>query len=173
MSQDFKIVLPDPTAQQLYELAAQNDQRPATLASQMIQNEIALAADTGHVRPLKQTPALTRHPGAERAPWLEPYGGDPDWRTRMWGSIVALHARYPRHLQYLKNGWWNDPATTDALCALATWRQEIDDTSNDPRDELSYQHQLTDYSNTLKQQGTDITTTWKPSTPPDDWNERA
>jgi hypothetical protein len=34
----------------------------------------------------------------ERPRWLEPYGGDAEWRQQMWGAIVALHGRYPHHL---------------------------------------------------------------------------
>jgi hypothetical protein len=34
--------------------------------------------------------------------------GDAKWRSRMWGSIVLLHGRYPRALGCLKDGWWND-----------------------------------------------------------------
>lgn len=28
----------------------------------------------------------------------------------MWGSIVALHGRYPHALAFLKEGWWEDAA---------------------------------------------------------------
>jgi hypothetical protein len=170
MSRKFSIVLPDPVDQQLRELAAATDQPFATLASQMVQREVTTAAKAGQVRPLRQAPALIIHKGNQRAPWLEPYGGDTTWRNTMWTAIVALHGRYPRHLQYLKDQWWTDDATTDALCALATWRQEIDDTSQDPRDELTFLHQLADFSNTLRQQGSGITEAWKPSAPPDDWS---
>jgi hypothetical protein len=36
----------------------------------------------------------------------------------MWGSIVALHGRYPRALEHLKEGWWEDAAHVETLCAL-------------------------------------------------------
>ncbi len=49
----------------------------------------------------------------------------------MWGAIVALHGRYPRHLGELKIGWWKDEAHTEILCALAVWRAEIDEMGND------------------------------------------
>jgi hypothetical protein len=42
-----------------------------------------------------------------RPPWLEPYAGDSEWRSWMWGGIVALHGRYPTALAELKDGWWN------------------------------------------------------------------
>ncbi len=62
-----------------------------------------------------------------RPRWLEPYGGDPAWRTEMCGQVVALHRRYPRQLQGVKTGWWTDDSQTETLCALAVWRAEIDD----------------------------------------------
>jgi hypothetical protein len=37
------------------------------------------------------------------APWIEPVMGDPAWRKQIWGSIVALHGRYPHALAHLKN----------------------------------------------------------------------
>jgi hypothetical protein len=39
---------------------------------------------------------------------------------------------------------WTDEFTTETLCALATWRAELDDTGQDPRDELAFKNQLTD-----------------------------
>jgi hypothetical protein len=169
MSHHIKVVLPDPTSQQLHELAAALDKPPATLASQLIQTAVAQAARDGQVRYPRQAPALTRHSGNQRASWLEPYGGDPAWRQQMWAAILALHGRYPQQLQYLKDEWWADNATTETLCALAAWRQEIDDTSQDPRDELAFHHQLTDYARTLRQHGGGITNTWNPNLPPEDW----
>jgi len=36
----------------------------------------------------------------------------------MWGSIVALYGRYPHALAHLKDGWWEDAAHVEVLCAL-------------------------------------------------------
>ena len=107
--------------------------------------------------------------GSERAPWLEPYGGDPNWRQEMWGAIVALHGRYPRHLEALKDKWWTDDSQTETLCALAIWRAELDDTGQDPREELAFQNQLADYAQALRQQGGGVTKAWKPGAPPAEW----
>ena len=107
--------------------------------------------------------------GDERAPWLEPYGGDGEWRRQMWGAIVALHGRYPRPLANLKDGWWTDEATTETLCALAVWRAELDDAGQDPREELAFQNQLADYSQLLRQEGGGVTKAWKPGAPPPEW----
>ncbi|MBA3807636.1 MAG: hypothetical protein H0X28_04455 [Solirubrobacterales bacterium] len=87
----------------------------------------------------------------------------------MWGAVVALHGRYPRHLEHLKTGWWNDEAHSETLCALATWRAQIDDNAQDPREELAFHHQLADYANTLRQLHGSVTTAWKPGAPPEEW----
>jgi hypothetical protein len=67
-----------------------------------VQSGIAQAAKDGKARSLGSTPALTGARGGERSPWLEPYGGDTQWRRQMWGAIVALHGRYPEQLQARK-----------------------------------------------------------------------
>lgn len=50
-----------------------------------------------------------------RAAWLEPYGGDREWRRFMWGSILALCARYPEELRGLKQGWWKDESQVETI----------------------------------------------------------
>ena len=118
MSQRRQIVLPDPVDQQLRELAASADTPPSTLAAHIVEAGVAQAANDGKVRPLRPTPALVGARGDERAPWLEPYGGDTEWRRQMWGAIVALHGRYPTQLANLKDKWWTDESTTETLmCA--------------------------------------------------------
>jgi hypothetical protein len=169
MSHKLQVIISEPLLLQLRELAANAGEPPSTLASQILRNGIALAAEDGKVRSVRSTPALVGVGDDGRAPWLEPYGGDPDWRTTMWGAVVALHGRYPRHLAHLNHGWWNDEAHTETLCALATWRNELDDNGTDPREELAFQHQLTDYSNLLRQESGGVTKTWKPDAPPEEW----
>jgi hypothetical protein len=66
------------------------------------------------------------------APWIEPVMGDLGWRWRMWGSIAALHGRYPRQLAYLREGWWKDSSHVETLCALVVWRDWIDVAAEDP-----------------------------------------
>jgi hypothetical protein len=169
MSQRLQIVLPDPIATQLAELAVGADEPSSTLAGQMVRNEVALAAKHGKVRPLRSAPVLVRRNGAERAPWLEPYGGDRHWRQRMWGEIVALHGRYPRALAHLNDEWWTDAEHTEILCALAVWRAELDDAERDTRQELAFHNQLSDYAQKLRQEGRGVTKAWKPGAPPDEW----
>jgi hypothetical protein len=169
VSRPIKIVLPEPIAAQLAELAASADEAPATLAARMVRNGVALAANDGKVRPLKPARVVVGRRDGGRPPWLEPYGGDPTWRQQMWGAIVALHGRYPRTLGPLKDGWWTDESHTETLCAFAVWRAEVDDTGQDPREELAFQTQLADYSRTLRQEGGGVTKTWRPGAPPAEW----
>jgi hypothetical protein len=172
MSHRLQVVLPNPVATQLQELAAGAGEPPSTLAGQLVRKGIAEAANDGKVRPLRAAPILLARKGGERARWLEPYGGDGDWRQELWGAVVALHGRYPRHLDALKDGWWTDESHTETLCALAVWRAEIDDAGEDPREELAFQAQLSDYAQMLRQQGGGVTKAWKPGAPPDDWCDR-
>ena len=168
MSHRIQIVLPDPQAQQLAQLAASAGEPQSTLAGLLVRNAIAQAAKDGKVRQLRQAPVIVGGAG-DRARWLEPYGGDPTWRQQMWGQVAALHGRYPRALAHLKDQWWTDEQHTETLSALATWRSEIDDAGIDPREELAFQTQLNDYAHNLQQQNTGITKTWKPGAPPEDW----
>lgn len=168
MSRSVKIVLPEPVAAQLAELAAGGDQAPATLAAQMVRNGVAVAAKDGKVRRIKPSVVVGRKAGG-RPPWLAPYGGDSEWQSRMWDAIVALHGRYSRALGVLKDEWWTDESHTETLCALAVWRAEIDDAGQDPREELAFQAQLADYSSVLRQEGGGVTKVWKPGAPPGAW----
>jgi hypothetical protein len=90
--------------------------------------------------------------------------------TQTWGAIVALHGRYPKALGGLQEEWWTDDSQTETLSALATWRTEIDDTGQDPREELAFQHQLAGFAQLLRQQGGGVTKAWKPDAPPAEWS---
>jgi hypothetical protein len=103
------------------------------------------------------------------APWIEPIMGDEAWRRRMWASIVALYGRYPHALAHLRDGWWNQSSHFETLCALVVWRDWIDIAADDPRHELAFQAQLTDYSLQLRQEGGSVTDAWKPGAPPIEW----
>lgn len=137
----------------------------------MVHHGVAQAAKDGKVCPLRPAPVLVDGKGSERAPWLEPYGGDPSWRAEMWGQVVALHGRYPRVLGALKDKWWTDESHTETLCALAVWRAELDDAGVDPREELAFQAQLADYAQTLRGEGGGVTKAWSPGAPPTRWGE--
>jgi hypothetical protein len=170
MSQRVQIVLPNPVAAQLHELAASADEAPATLAARMVRDHVALAAESGQAAIRRaRTRGRGKRKREKRAPWLEPYSGDPAWRAEMWGAIVALHGRYPRALVALKDEWWTDEAHTEILGALAVWRTEIDDSGVDPREELAFHGRLADYAHELRQEGGGVTKAWKPGAPPAAW----
>ncbi len=174
MSRRLKITLPDGLAAQLDELAANTGEPVARLAGQMVRQGIAEAAPNEVRQPRGElAPVLPDAPNEDeseqRAPWLEPYGGDREWRSWMWGGIVALHGRYPTALAELKYGWWESEAHVETLCAIVVWRQWIDDACQDPREELAFQVNLSDYGHTLRQEGGGVTRAWKPGAPPDGW----
>jgi hypothetical protein len=169
MSHRLQVVIPDPVATQLQELATTTGDPPSRLAGQLVRNGVAEAAQAGAVRALRSAPSLVARARRERARWLEPYGGDARWRQEMWGAIVALHGRYPRQLEALNDGWWTDQSHREALCALVLWRDEIDDAGEDPREELAFQRQLADYASALRQQGGGVTRAWKPGAAPENW----
>jgi len=175
MSRRLKITLPDTLASQLDELAANTGEPAARLAGQMVRHGIAEAAASGQVHPVRARPVPVAHGAPEeeesdrRPPWLEPYGGDAEWRSWMWGGIVALYGRYLTALAELKDGWWKSEAHVETLCALVVWRQWIDDAGRDPREELAFQVQLSDYGLALRQEGGGVTRAWKPGAAPDEW----
>jgi len=170
MSRKYQVTVPDPVAEQLDELASAADQPPTSLAGQFVRSEVARAVADGRVRPLRQLPPTSATAGSgTRARWLEPYGGDADWRADMWGQIVALHGRYPKALAWLQDGWWTEAELLEPLCALAVWRAEMDDTGQDAREELAFTEQLRVLSLALRQAGGGVTKAWEPGAPPDDW----
>jgi hypothetical protein len=77
MSRRVQIVLPDPVADQLYELAAGADTPPSTVAAQMVRNGVAQAAKDGKVRPVGQAPVLVGGSGSERPRGLSPTAATP------------------------------------------------------------------------------------------------
>lgn len=83
------------------------------------------------------------------------------------GALV--YGRYPRQLAYLREGWWKDSSHVETLCALIVWRDWIDVAAEDPRHELAFQAQLTDFSQQLRQEGGSVTTAWKPGAAPPEW----
>jgi hypothetical protein len=170
VSSRLQVVLPDPVVTQLHRLAAGAGEPPSTLAGQMVRSGVAEASTRGNVRPLRRSRhAVSVDAAGERPRWLEPYGGDHSWRRVMWGAIVALHGRYPGRLAPLRDGWWNDDAEAEILCALAIWRADIDDGGEDPREELAFHERLRDYSHALRHQGGGIATAWQPGAPPREW----
>jgi hypothetical protein len=171
MSRRLKITLPESIVGQLEDLAASTREPVARVGAQLIRQ--ALSGPSGSATPPTKRTALLDPPGTgldERAPWLEPYGGDRQWRVEMWGSVVALHGRYPYALEALQEGWWESYALTEMLCALALWRQWIDDSGRDPREELQFHIHLAEFTHVLRQEGGGgVTNQWTPGAPPRGW----
>jgi hypothetical protein len=169
MSYRIKITLPDPTMAQLEALAELRGEPASRVAAQLICAEILAGRDPK--RTLAATPVpVPKEPDPDRrAPWIEPFYDRQEWRAMMWGSIVALHGRYPRALEHLKDGWWDDAAHIETLCALVVWRDWIDQEADDPRYELAFQAQLADYGREPRQEGGGVTRAWSPGAVPDDW----
>ncbi len=163
MSSRIKITLPEQLAEQLDELAAAEGEPLARVTARLVRERLSQACGGGgEARVLSfENPA--------RPPWLEPYGGDREWRRRMWGAIVALHGRYPDELRGLKQGWWKDTSQVETLCALVAWRDSLDDTGSDPREELDFQLNVAEFGRRLNQQGGGVTKEWTPGAPPDEW----
>jgi hypothetical protein len=138
MDRRVRITLPEPLVRVLERMADEADEPVARIAAQLVRDQLdQLSADGRRMPARRQAIPGSRH--SERPPWLEPYGGDPNWRRQMWGEIVALCGRYPAQLRGLQEGWWNDAAHLEHVCALICWRQLLDDSARDPVEELSFQ----------------------------------
>lgn len=100
MSKRVQVVLADPVAAQLHELADAAGEPLATLAARIVRDGVARAVKDGKIT-AAAAPPTTAATTDRRPRWLEPYGGDEQWRRETWGAIVALHGRYPRQLEHL------------------------------------------------------------------------
>jgi hypothetical protein len=168
VSRRFQIVLPDPVAADLEDVAARAGEPPSTLAAAMVRAALSDAASvSGRVSAFRRP--TSRSDRRVSPHWLEPYAGDAEWRRQMWGAIAALHARYPRLLEAMKDGWWEDEADTEMLCALAVWRGELDDGAETVREELAFQRELSEYARALNQRSGGVSSAWEPGAPPAAW----
>ncbi len=140
MNHRIKITLPDSTLAELRSAARDRGEPMARLATRLISAGLS-ASKREPAPPVRGRAREAAEPylGADRrAPWLEPFEGEQEWRRNMWGAIVALCGRYPRELGPLKEGWWEHTAHVESLCALVLWRDWIDQVADDPRDELVF-----------------------------------
>ncbi len=69
----------------------------------------------------------------------------------------------------MQEGWWKRESHVETLCALAVWRQWIDDAASDPREELAFQWQIDDFADKLRRAGGGVTNAWEPGAPPAEW----
>jgi CopG-like RHH_1 or ribbon-helix-helix domain, RHH_5 len=165
MSTRIKITLADDIAERLDELAAAAGQPLARVAGQLVRDGLSNPSSAAHGSRSTPGDELT----IARAPWLEPYGGDREWRQFTWGSILALSGRYPEELKWLKDGWWTDDSLVETLCAFALWRQILDDRGRDPREELEFQLNIVEFGRRLRQASGGVTKEWTPGAPPAEW----
>ena len=169
MSQRLKITLPDDTLAQLRAAARASREPMARLASRLISAGLSGSGSGSQAPTNDPMDIVETDPGSDRrAPWLEPWENGREWRRDMWGSITALHERYPRALGHLKFGWWEHSAHVETLCALVVWRTWLDQTGNDPREELLFHAELEHYSRTLQQERGGVRDVWLPDAPPDE-----
>jgi hypothetical protein len=84
------------------------------------------------------------------APWVVSVD-DPAWHQNTWGTIVALHERYPRALAKLEHDCYEHPERVETLAALAFWRANIDSSAEDPREELAFHNALQQLARVLNQ----------------------
>lgn len=166
MSRRIKMTLPDPLVAQLEALAEERGEPTSRVAAQLVCAEIAKRAGNQYAETIVPAVGPMTDPDSDRhAPWIEPLFDYEKWHSYMWGSIVALHGRYPRALGHLKEGWWKDNRHLETLCALVVWRDWIDQYGDDPRYELAFQTQLGDYGQLLRQEGGGVTKAWVPCAP--------
>lgn len=91
------------------------------------------------------------------------YGDSREWRGPTWGR----NRQDPEVLSSLRDGWWRNATHLETLSA--TWPQSTDNTSSNPREELSFQIRLTNYGRLLREQAGSMLDRWQPGAPPADW----
>ena len=165
MSRRFQIVLSDPVATQLHELAVAAGEPPSTVAAQFVRSGVSEAARDGKVRPLRPRAALTAQRSLSVPSGLSLTAGIQLGAVRCGVDRRAAWS-LPAAARGAKEGWWRDEVHTEILCALAVWRGEIDDAGENPREELAFHRQLADYADALRQQGGGVSKAWKPGAPP-------
>jgi hypothetical protein len=167
LSRRIQIVLPDPSAELLRNRAAEEGVAHSTLAAQLVRERLHSGSPTSTRRAPHGTALSEKN---RRPDWLEPYGSSGTWRAETWGTIVALHARYPKALGSLRDGWWENPSHLEMLCALAAWRAQIDSCGHDPREELAFHSHLDDYAQQLRSESGGAMSAWGPGAPPAGWS---
>jgi hypothetical protein len=164
------IRLPDPTITLLQKHASKQGEPAATLAANLLQTSLQQPPPQPPPPPATQDPPA--QPSAPQPPPWIPNNQDPNWHQTTWNAITALHQRYPRALRRLEADWHQHPERTETLAALATWRTRIDQTAQDPREELAFHHALQQLQTTLEhtpsskprhQAGTSMPAQWLPS----------
>ena len=153
MSYRLQVTVPDDLADELERRGRAGGQPASRVAAQLL--VLAVNGGTNHRR--KTSAREDRDEGrhvVHRPPaWLLPPNRQDReaWRRELWTAVLALHHRYPDALSSLPADWWQDPALTEVLGALVTWRSIIDVHGSDPREELAFHTQLIAFGQLLDQ----------------------
>jgi hypothetical protein len=171
MSHRLQVTVADEVADELERRGHVSGQPASRIAARLI--DLALAGNPTRSRngsPQSDEPG-GRHVAPTQTSWLEP--ADPVdrrwWRSEMWGTVVALHARYPVEMADLEALWWQSTARVEQLGALGTWRLQIDRGCLDPREELAFHAQLADFQRVLEQTPGVGGAGFQPNAPPFEW----
>ena len=110
------------------------------------------------------------HGAAQPPSWIEPIAVDERraWRGELWPASLRSARATPKNSSGSKHSWWRNRARAEQLAALDAWRLAIDKTGSDPREELTFHHQLADLRYVLEHLpgGAD---TFQPGPPPHEW----
>lgn len=169
MGYRLQVTVADDIADELQRRAQTAGQPASRVAATLINVALNIGATVARDRaPARLVSA--RRDAAQPASWIEPIAVAERraWRSELWAGVLALCARYPQELQRLEASWWRYRARTEQLAALDVWRLAIDQTGSDPREELTFHHQLADLRYVLEHLpgGAD---TFQPGPPPHEW----
>lgn len=98
-------------------LALGADQMPTKTALHLLTHALANATRNGRLPPARIPAGTSPAPQSMASPLPVPLPEQQIPRGT-WAAIVALHARYPKELERLKDGWWEDNSQTETLTAL-------------------------------------------------------
>jgi hypothetical protein len=143
MSYRLKITLPDGANTRLQTLSVNCGEPVARIAANLVLRQIGY----GTMHDENLTAKLT---AGGRPSWIEAKDGTYPSRPSLHIAVERLCDRYPEHLDDLPSDWWDVDYCKETLCALATWRMQIDEVGKDPREELAFQSTLIDYTQILR-----------------------
>ena len=165
ISSRIKITLPDDAAVRLGEMAAAAGEPVARVAGQMVRDGLAgitAAARANGTAPLDELPVA-------RAPWLEPYGGDREWRQLTWGAIIALYGR-SRPVGGAQSRLVGRRRDGRAALRLLPLAADARRRRHRPASRAGLPVQSHRVRRQLKEAGGGVTREWKPGPAPDEWH---
>jgi hypothetical protein len=169
----IQISLPEAALAELREQAAITGEPLSRVAARLVLAGLSTAPASAPKKKrapdLGHSSAWTRTPS--RPSWLEPYDDNERrlWKELTWGSVLALHSRYPDALACLPASWWQRTDLYETVCALIVWRHAIDDCATDPREELAFHDWLGVFEQTLRRLPGGAGTRFEPGAAPSGW----